>query len=93
MCPILGRAGCEMVDAAHGIIFELDLERPQHRAILRRYQEVVNEDVAIRAVVKPGQSEAYADLLEGVRVWEGQPSAADLDGFAAAVDAYDRIAD
>ena len=44
-----------MVDSAHGIVFLLDLDRPQHRAILRRYREVVRADVPIRAVVKPGQ--------------------------------------
>ncbi len=39
-CPIL-KGGCPMVDAAHGVIFQLDLDRPQHRAILKRYQEVL----------------------------------------------------
>ena len=47
-CPIL-LDGCEMVDRAHGIIFQIDLERPQHRAILKRYQEVVADDVPIVA--------------------------------------------
>lgn len=93
LCPILARSGCDVAESAHGIIFELDLDRPQHRAILRRYQEVVVEDVAIRAVVKPGQADRYADHLGGVVVWEGRPSAAELDGFAAEVEAYDRISD
>ena len=43
-----------------------------------------------RAVVKPGQRERYADVLDRVEVWEHEPSAADLDGFAAAVEASDR---
>ena len=53
-CPIL-KDGCEMVDTAHGIIFQIDLERPQHRAILKRYQEVVAEDVPIAVVIREGQ--------------------------------------
>ena len=39
-CPIL-KGGCTMVDRAHGVVFQVDLDRPQHRAILKRYQEVL----------------------------------------------------
>ncbi|MFQ5555084.1 MAG: hypothetical protein ACE5GC_06915 [Acidimicrobiia bacterium] len=95
LCPLVARTGeaaCEMVAAAHGVIFELDLDRPQHRAILRRYQETLAEDVPIRAVVGPQQRARYQDILEGVSVWERQPSIGELDGFAAEVEAYDRIA-
>ena len=93
LCPILSGEGCTLVDESHGIIFELDLDRPQHRAILKRYREVVAEDVPIRAVVKPGQEVEYADALVGIEVWTHSPSAGELDGFAAEVEAYDRIAD
>ena len=89
LCPIL-RDSCEMVSGAHGIVFQLDLDRPQHRAILKRYQETVDEDVPIWACVPEGQDRTYADLLGGVTVVVGQPSAADLDGFASQVEAADR---
>ena len=44
----------------------------------------------IRAVVRPGQRERYADLLGSFEVWEHEPTVADLDGFAAGVEATDR---
>jgi hypothetical protein len=88
-CPLLADDDCGLVDAAHGVIFQLDLDRPTHRAILRRYQEVLRDDLPIRAVVRPGQDRKYAELLRGVRVWTREPTAGDLDGFAAEVEAAD----
>jgi hypothetical protein len=93
LCPLLSGTGCSLLDGSHGIIFELDLDRPQHRAILRRYTEVVADDVPISVVVKPGQDTQYADLLSAVQVWTKPPTAGMLDGFAAEVEASDRIAD
>ncbi|HEX2849027.1 MAG TPA: hypothetical protein VHN98_00670 [Acidimicrobiales bacterium] len=90
LCPLLAGTGCEKVDGAHGIVFALDLDRPQHRSILQRYTEVTREDVPIRTVVRPGQAARYAELLAGVEVWEGEPTVAQLDGFAAEVEATDR---
>lgn len=92
LCPLLQGAGCELVDDAHGIVFDLDLDRPQHRAILARYEEITRDDVPIRVVVRPGQRERYADLLGRVEVWDGEPTAAELDGFSAEVEAADRLA-
>jgi hypothetical protein len=92
LCPILRGSGCPLVDAVHGIIFEFDLERPQHRAILRKCRERVVEDVPIEVIVRPGQDVEYADLLAGVKVWTRPMSAGELDGFAAEVEAYDRVA-
>ncbi len=91
LCPLLKTGECEMVDSAHGIVFELDLDRPQHRAILERYQKVVRPDVPIRAVVRPEQAEQYADLLKGVEVWTHDPNVAELDAFAAEVDSAGRF--
>ena len=88
LCPIL-KSGCDMVTSAHGIVFQLDLARPQHRAILKRYQEVVSEDVPIAVVVQEGQRREYEAVLSGVQVWETEPSASELDGFAAEVEAAD----
>ena len=91
LCPILAGTGCPLVDEAHGIIFELDLDRPQHRAILKRYRQVVAEDVPIRAVIKPGQAEAHPEALDGIEIWTHNPSTGEMDGFAAEVEAYDRL--
>lgn len=90
LCPLLGGTGCSKFDEAHGIVFELDLDRPQHRAILERYRELGREDMPIRVVVRPDQQRKYADLLATVEVWDHAPTAADLDGFAARVEAMDR---
>jgi hypothetical protein len=90
LCPLLAGTGCELVERAHGIVFALDLDQEQHRAILQRYHEVTRPEVPIRAVVHPGQRARYADLLGAVDVWEHEPSVADLDGFAAGVEAVDR---
>ena len=88
LCPILSGEGCPMVDQTHGVLFMLDLDRPQHRAILRRYQEVLREDVPIRVRATPDQAQEYADLLRGVRVFE---EAVDLDGFAVEVEASEDL--
>ena len=92
LCPLLGGEGCSRFDAAHGIVFQLDLERPQHRDIVRRYHSLARSDLPIRVVVGAGQAERYADLLSEVEVWTGEPSVAELDGFAASVEAADRLA-
>jgi hypothetical protein len=92
LCPILAGTGCPMAEEAHGVVFELDLDRPQHRAILRRYREVLAEDIPIRAVVEPGQETRYADTLAGIGVWTREPTTGDLDAFASEVEAYERLA-
>jgi len=88
-CPLLEEGGCELIDRAHGVIFKLDLDRPYHRAILRRYRQVLADDVPIRAVVSEEQAVRYADLLGGVQVWTHDPNVGELDGFAAEVEAAD----
>jgi hypothetical protein len=90
-CPILEKGGgCQKVDDAHGVAFELDLDREQHRDILKRYQEVIAEGVPIRVLVREGQDEQYSELLEGVEVWTHEPNVSELDGFSARVEAYER---
>lgn len=91
-CPIL-KGGCPLVDEAHGVIFQVDLDRPQHRAILRKYKEVIADDVPIRVVVREGQWDTYAADLVGVRVWDHEPTIGELDGFAAEVEAADATRD
>jgi hypothetical protein len=90
LCPLLGGEGCPKFDEAHGIVFELDLDRAQHRAIVARYRELARADLPMRVVVRPDQQQRYADLLAGVQVWDHEPTVADLDGFAAQVEAADR---
>jgi hypothetical protein len=90
VCPLLAGKGCDDFEAAHGIVFELDLDTPQHRAIVRRYRQLAREGTPIRVVVSEEQAERYRDLLAEVQVWTHQPTAADLDGFAAEVEAADR---
>lgn len=92
LCPLLGGAGCPQFDQAHGIVFELDLDRSQHRAIVQRYRQLGAEGLPIRVVVRPGQRAGYEDLLATVQVWDHSPTVADLDGFAAEVEAADRFA-
>jgi hypothetical protein len=88
VCPAL-KGSCSLLEGAHGVVFQLDLERPVHRAILKRYQEVLAEDVPLYACVQPGQETKYADLLRGVHVLVGEPSAGELDGLASQVEASD----
>jgi hypothetical protein len=90
LCPLLAGTGCQMVDEAHGIVFALDLDRDQHRAILQRYREVTRPELPIRVVVRAGQRDKYADLLAEFEVWEHEPTVAELDGFAASVDTAER---
>ncbi len=89
LCPLLSRVGCPLAEGAHGIVFELDLDRPQHRAILDRYKDSLRSDLPIRVVVRPGQLTEYAELLEGLKVLDHVPVAGDLDALAAEVEASD----
>jgi hypothetical protein len=89
-CPILSGQRCPLFEEAHGVVYALDLDRPDHRAILDRYCREARPDLPIRVVVRPGQAERYAALLADVQMWEHEPSVADLDGFAAEVEATDR---
>jgi hypothetical protein len=94
LCPILRKGGdCDKLTGAHGIAFELDLDRPQHRAILRRYQEVVKPGIPIRVLVSPEHADRYRELLSEVEVWTHEPSASDLDAFSARVEGYRRVSE
>ena len=89
-CPLVEEGTCQFVDDAHGIVFKLDLDRPYHREILELYRSVVGPDTPIAVAVRPGQELTYAALLDGCYLWNHQPTAAELDGFAALVEAADR---
>lgn len=90
-CPLVLGQGCPMAENAHGILFHLDLDRPQHRVILERYKEVLRDDVPIRVVTTVEQARQYAPLLAGIQVWTHEPGIGDLDGFVAQVEAADRF--
>ncbi|MFI5040702.1 MAG: hypothetical protein ACHQNA_02425 [Acidimicrobiales bacterium] len=91
LCPLLRGDGCSMFEGAHGVVFELDLDRPQHRAIVERYRALAGPDLPIRVVTSPAQAQRYAAFLGSVRAWPHLPDAADLDGFAAEIEALDRM--
>lgn len=91
-CPLLAGERCSKLDKAHGVVFLLDLDRPEIRTILQRYRQTTPADVPIRALVSREQAQRYADLLADVEVWTHEPTVADLDGFAAEVEAADRLA-
>ena len=91
LCPLLGGDGCPKFEQAHGIVFKLDLDREQHRAIVRRYRQLARPDVPIRVLAAPGDVERDAELLQDVEIWTHEPNVADLDGFAAEVEAADRL--
>lgn len=93
LCPLLGHGGCPKFEQAHGIAFKLDLDREQHRAILQLYRGLARPDLPIRVLVPAGQAERHAELLQAFQVWTHEPNIADLDGFAAEVEAADRFAD
>jgi hypothetical protein len=91
VCPILKAEGeCPLINAAHGVVFEFDLDKPHHRDILRRYLEVIDADVPVRVIAEPEVAARHAELLHGVDVWTHEPTAGELDGFAALVEAADR---
>ena len=73
-----------------GVVFQFDLDRPEHRAILTRYKKILHPEIPVRVVVEPGQDRTYAELLAGTEVWSREPTAGDLDAFAAEVEAADR---
>lgn len=90
-CPLIEGKGCPLAENAHGVVFELDLDRPDHREILSKYKTDLREDVPIRVSVRPGQEKEYARLLQGVKVWTHTPVAGDLDAFAAEVEAAEQL--
>ena len=44
----------------------------------------------IAAAIRPDQEQTYAELLDRLYVWTHTPTAAELDGFAALVEAADK---
>jgi len=90
ICPILDGGHCDLVDDAHGVIFQLDLDEETHRDILRRYVAELEPGIPLRVKVREGQDLRFPDLLEGMEVWTEDPSITDLDAFSSRDEAYER---
>jgi hypothetical protein len=88
-CPLLEGETCTLIDEAHGVVFKLDLERETHRRILEVYKRALPEGAPIAVALEEGQEDTFSDLLTGIHVWNHQPTSAELDGFAALVEAAD----
>jgi hypothetical protein len=91
VCPLLTGEGCPLFERAHGVVFKLDLTTEQHREVLARYRRLGRPDLPIRVLVSAADAERYGDLLDEFEVWTHEPNVADLDGFAAEVEAADRF--
>jgi len=83
-CPLLRGEKCGNIQAADGVLFQLNLDRPEHRRILAKY--VMQLDVPIRVTVTPDQEKRWAHLLELVEVVTPPMGPAKLDAFAAEVE-------
>ena len=83
-CPILRGDHCSKIRAADGVLFQLNLDRPDHRAILWRYKKLL--DVPIRVVCTKEQEEKWSLLLADVEVVNPPVGPAALDAFSAEVE-------
>jgi len=92
-CPVLEGAHCEHLEDARGVVFQFDLDDPVIREVLQKYKEIVPLEIPVRVVVSEEQRAKYEGLLEGFEVWNREPTVADLDGFAAEVEAADYAAE
>jgi hypothetical protein len=80
-CPILNNGRCNKIYDADGVIFQLDLDRPEHRLILRKYIRQLY--VPIRVVVTKEQQKRWAHLLQFVEVFNPPVGPTTLGAFAA----------
>lgn len=80
-CPLLKGNACGKIEAADGVLFQLNLDLPDHRHILGHYIRLL--DVPIRAVVTEDQKKRWAKLLDKVEVFTPPIGPAKLDAFAA----------
>ena len=78
-------SSCSKVEAAHGIVFRLDLKLPEHRQMLEGISDTAAAGLPVRVVVRPGQDHQFGDLLEGVPVWAGTAAPEEWDEFLAQI--------
>lgn len=85
-CPLLVDRSCCNVDAADGVVFQLDLDDPEHRRILAKYVvELGRREVPIRLVVTEEHRGRWPKLAQLVEVSTPPFGPVKLDGFAAEV--------
>ena len=82
-CPILRNERCMKIEGVDGVLFQLNLDRGDHREILGKYLQIL--DVPIRVVVTPEQKERWAGLVGMVETFEAPVGPAKMDAFAAEV--------
>lgn len=85
LCPLLETGHCPLFESADGVVYHLDLDRAQHRAILHHYREMAPA-LPIRAIVREQDTAEYPELLADIELWSHEPTVSDLDGFAAEVE-------
>lgn len=83
-CPLLQGKPCGKIARADGVLFQLSLDREDHREILETYARTL--DVPVRAVVSEADKTKYPDLLAQVEVVVPPVGPAALDGFASEVE-------
>jgi hypothetical protein len=83
-CPLENGLPCPKLEAADGVIFQLDLDIPEHRGLLARYGKLL--EVPVRAVVTQDQKVRHAHLLESFEVFTPPIGPATLDAFEAEVE-------
>ena len=71
-CPTTdGR--CGLADHSHGVVFEIDLEQPEHRLLLERYRRHLGPGIPIRVLVSAEQASRFGEWLRGFDVWTEGP--------------------
>lgn len=85
-CPLLQGKRCGKVAAADGVVFQLDLDEPEHRRILVKYVvEMGRREVPVRVVVTEEQKQRWPKLIRLAEVSTTPFGPAKLDAFAAEV--------
>lgn len=87
-CPLVEGQGCSLVDDAAGIVFELDLDDPYNREILRCYRERSGPRTPIQVIASPDRRERHRDSLTGVPVMS-EPAVPALANFVDRVELAD----
>lgn len=83
-CPLVEDGSCALVDAADGVVFRLDLDDPYHRQMLRCYRSELGDATPLHVVIRPGQRQRHAGLLEGMSVSVGDVGGA-IHGLSSQV--------
>jgi hypothetical protein len=86
-CPLLRGEECALLDGADGVMFHLDLDKPEHRRLLTKYVALADRhEVPVRVVVSEEQQARWAPLLSLAEVFTAPVGAAKLDAFASEVE-------